>query len=260
MSRTTLSVQHLTMRYQTPHGMLPVLAGLTFDVPAEQFVSVLGPSGCGKSTLLRLLAGLEKPVGGEIYLDGRPLDRPRREVGLVFQQGTLMPWRTVLENVRLPLDVLRMERSEAERRAAAMLSLVGLEGFDASLPADLSGGMVQRVALARALVTEPQVLLLDEPFGALDALTRERMGAELLRIWGMSRTTVLMVTHSISEAVLLSDRVLVISRRPARLLLDESVPLPRPREREMVYVPAFAALERRIRAALGEADERFQNG
>jgi len=250
MRQPLLSIRSLRLHYRTPQGELPVLGGVTFDVPARQFVCLLGPSGCGKSTLLRLLAGLERPDSGEVFLNGRRVEMPRPEIGLVFQQPALMPWRTVLDNVRLPLEVRRLPQAEARRRALEMLALVGLEGFAETLPDGLSGGMAQRVALARALVTAPQVLLLDEPFGALDALTRERMGAELLRIWQARRTTVLMVTHSISEAVLLADRVLVLSPRPARLSLDMSIPLPRPRREEMRYSAAFAALARRLRAAI----------
>ncbi len=245
-----LSVRQLTMHYDTPQGKFPVLAGITFHVPARQFVCVLGPSGCGKSTLLRLLAGLAQPVSGEIRLDGTLVRGPRPEIGLVFQQPTLMPWRSVRENVRLPLEVHAQTEAQAQKQVEAVLELVGLAPFADSLPRDLSGGMAQRVALARALITEPQVLLLDEPFGALDALTRERMAAELLRLWEARRTTVLMVTHSISEAVLLADRVLVLSARPARLRLDVEVPLPRPRNQEMRYHPDFIALTRRLRAAL----------
>ena len=245
-----LTVQHLTMRYETPQGPLPVLAGLTFAVPSQQFVCVLGPSGCGKSTLLRLLAGLESPHGGQVRLQGQGVEGPRPEIGLVFQQPTLMPWRTVLENVRLPLEVQGLPADAAQAQAQSMLRLVGLAQFSDAMPRDLSGGMAQRVALARALVTNPRVLLLDEPFGALDALTREQMSVELLRIWRVHRKTVVMVTHSIAEAVLLADRVLVLSSRPAQLRLDVPVPLPRPRREALRYTPDFIALERQIRAAI----------
>ncbi|RMF45225.1 MAG: ABC transporter ATP-binding protein [Anaerolineae bacterium] len=245
-----LTVQHLTMHYETPQGPLPVLAGLNFAVQPREFVCVLGPSGCGKSTLLRLLAGLEPPTRGQVLLNGQAVTEPRPEIGLVFQQPTLMPWRTVLENVRLPLEVDGLAADAAHREALSVLNLVGLTQFAETLPKDLSGGMAQRVALARALVTSPQVLLLDEPFGALDALTREHMSAELLRIWRARRTTVLMVTHSIAEAVLLADRVLVLSPRPAQLRLDVPIPLPRPRSDALRYAPEFVALERQIRAAL----------
>ncbi|GAB4528648.1 MAG: ABC transporter ATP-binding protein [Anaerolineales bacterium] len=245
-----LTTQHLTMYYETPQGRLPVLAGLTFAVQPQQFVCVLGPSGCGKSTLLRLLAGLEQPTRGQVLLNGQAVRGPRPEIGLVFQQPTLMPWRTVLENVCLPLEVQGMAADVAQEAAQSMLRLVNLAHFADTYPADLSGGMAQRVALARALVTDPQVLLMDEPFGALDALTREQMSAELQRIWQSRRKTVLMVTHSIAEAVLLADRVLVLSPRPAQLRLDVPIPLPRPRHDEMRYTPQFTALTRRLRQAL----------
>jgi NitT/TauT family transport system ATP-binding protein len=179
------------------------------------------------------------------------LTGPRRGIGVVFQKANLMPWRTVLENITLPLELLHVQAGEARSRAQDLVDLVGLQGFEDSLPRDLSGGMAQRVAIARALVHDPQVLLLDEPFGALDALTRERMGAELMRIWQARRKTVLMVTHAIPEAVFLADRVLVLSPRPGRLRLDLRIDLPRPRTEQMRYTPAFGELAGRLRAAIG---------
>jgi NitT/TauT family transport system ATP-binding protein len=171
-------------------------------------------------------------------------------VGMVFQKANLMPWRTVLENILLPLEIQHLPRVEALPKAKALVDLVGLAGFDDSLPRDLSGGMAQRVAIARALIHEPDLLLLDEPFGSLDALTRERMGTELIRIWHARRKTVIMVTHSITESLFLADRVLVLSPRPGKLCLDLTVDLPRPREDDIRYTPAFSALARRVRAAI----------
>jgi NitT/TauT family transport system ATP-binding protein len=212
---------------------------------------VLGPSGSGKSTLLRVLAGLLAPTSGEIFFGGEKLNEPRGGVGFVFQKANLMPWRSVLKNVTLPLELQKIPFPEAQVRARELIELVGLSGFEDTLPRDLSGGMAQRVSIARALIHDPQVLLLDEPFGSLDALTRQRMGEELSRIWQARRKTVVMVTHDISEAIFLADRVLVFSPRPGRLRLDLAVDLPRPRGEEIRYTPAFGELARQLRAAIG---------
>ncbi len=230
---------------------MPALAHISFAVESQQFVCIVGPSGCGKSTLLRLLAGLLLPTEGRVLFEGEPLTGPRRRLGLVFQKANLMPWRTALANVTLPLELQHVPAAEARERAQAVIDLVGLAGFEQTLPRGLSGGMEQRVAIARALVHNPDVLLLDEPFGALDALTRERMGAELLRIWEASQKTVVMVTHSIPEAVLLADRVLVLSPRPGQLRLTLDINLPRPRQMSMEYSPAFGELAGQIRQAIG---------
>ncbi len=253
MSRSAspdLIVRNLSVTFAGENGGLQALAEVSFVVPPQQFVALLGPSGCGKSTLLRVLAGLLRPTGGEVIIRGQQVTGPLPEVGLVFQHANLMPWRTVLSNITLPLEIQGVPPEQARRQAADLLDLVGLRGFEHTYPADLSGGMAQRVAIARALIHDPQILLLDEPFGALDALTRERMGSELLRIWQARRKTVLMVTHSISEAVLLADRVIVLSPRPGRVVLDLEVPLPRPRQAEVQYTPAFGALARQVRAAI----------
>ena len=246
-----LVVRNLSVVFQDPGGNLHALDKITFSVCPEEFVSVLGPSGSGKSTLLRVLAGLLPPSSGEVVYNGEVLDGPQQRIGLVFQKANLMPWRTVLENVTLPLEVQDTRDADGLARAQDLVELVGLSGFEESLPRDLSGGMAQRVAIARALVHDPQVLLLDEPFGSLDALTRERMGAELLRIWQARRKTVIMVTHAIQEALFLADRVLVLSPRPGRLRLDLPVELPRPREEGMRYTPAFGKLAEQVRAAIG---------
>jgi NitT/TauT family transport system ATP-binding protein len=244
-----LVARDLGVIFPDGNGGLDVLAEISFSVAPEEFVCVLGPSGSGKSTLLRVLGGLLPPTRGEIYYAGQRLSGPRRGIGFVFQKANLMPWRTVLENITLPLEL--QGAVEARARAQDLVDLVGLQGFEDSLPRDLSGGMAQRVAIARALVHDPQVLLLDEPFGALDALTRERMGAELMRIWQARRKTVIMVTHAIPEAVFLADRVLVLSPRPGRLRLDLQIDLPRPRQEAMRYTPAFGELAQRLRAAIG---------
>jgi NitT/TauT family transport system ATP-binding protein len=252
-SDPVLVIHNLSAIFRNGNGGLPALERISFSVCPQEFVCVLGPSGSGKSTLLRILAGLLPATEGEIFFEGERLVGPRRNVGIVFQKANLMPWRTVLENILLPLEVDQAPRSKALERAQEMVELVGLQGFEKSLPRDLSGGMAQRVAIARALVDDPDILLLDEPFGALDALTRERMGAELLRIWQARRKTVIMVTHSISEALFLADRVLVFSHRPGQIRLDFDVDLPRPREESMRYIPSFGVLARQVRAAIGEA-------
>jgi NitT/TauT family transport system ATP-binding protein len=249
-SSPILVVHHLSTVFPDGNGGLQALDDLSFSVYPEEFVCVLGPSGCGKTTLMRALSGLLPPTQGEIIYHGERLQSPRHEMGLVFQKANLMPWRSVLENILLPLEVKRIPRPQALKKAGRMVATVGLQGFEDALPRDLSGGMAQRVSIARALVHDPDLLLLDEPFGSLDALTRERMGAELLRLWQARRKTVVMVTHSISEALLLADRVLVLSPRPGRLRLDLVVDLPRPRDEDVRYTSVFVELSRRLRAAI----------
>ncbi len=246
-----LIVENLSTVFPNGNGGLQALDNVSFSVCAEQFICVIGPSGGGKSTLLRTLAGLLPPTHGKVFFKGSQLRGPQNGVGFVFQKANLMPWRTVLENITLPLELQGLPRPSARSKAMDLVQLVGLKGFEDSLPRDLSGGMAQRVAIARSLVHDPELLLMDEPFGALDALTRERMGAELLRIWQARRKTVVMVTHSISEALLLADRVLVLSQRPGRLRMDLEVDLPRPRDEEIRYLPEFAHLARKLRSAIG---------
>jgi NitT/TauT family transport system ATP-binding protein len=250
--RPVIQARHISAVFPNGNGGLRALEDISFEVAAQEFLCILGPSGSGKSTLLRILAGLLLPTSGEVFYNGEPIRTPRREVGFVFQKANLMPWRTVIENIMLPLELAGIPRPEALVRAQEMIEWVGLTGFADTLPRDLSGGMAQRVAIARALVSDPEVLLLDEPFGSLDALTRERMGGELLRIWQMHRKTVVMVTHSISEALFLADRVLVLSDRPGRLRLNLAVNLPRPRQEAMRYSAAFGRLARQVRQAIGE--------
>jgi NitT/TauT family transport system ATP-binding protein len=248
---TTLVVRNLSLVFPDGEAGLHVLADISFSVQAEDFVCIIGSSGSGKSTLLRVLAGLLMPTSGEVWFDGEKLSGPRRAIGLVFQKANLMPWRTVLQNITLPLELQHIPADAARHQAQEMVNLVGLQGFEDSLPHDLSGGMAQRVAIARALVHDPRVLLLDEPFGALDALTRERMGAELMRIWQVRRKTVIMVTHAIPEAVFLADRVMVLSPRPGHIHLDMSIDLPRPRLEDVRYTPAFGEYARHLRSAIG---------
>ncbi|NTV37115.1 MAG: ABC transporter ATP-binding protein, partial [Anaerolineaceae bacterium] len=223
-----LTAKHLEMTFQGENGGLQALEDISFQVMPQDFLCVLGPSGSGKSTLLRIVAGLLKSTGGKIDFS----DHHQPRIGLIFQQANLMPWRTVLQNITLPLELQKVPEDEAHRQADELIELIGLQGFENSWPRELSGGMAQRVAIARAFIQDPDLLLLDEPFGSLDALTREKMGTELLRLWQARRKTVIMVTHSISEALLLSDRILVFSPRPARIALEINVDLPRPREEE----------------------------
>jgi NitT/TauT family transport system ATP-binding protein len=245
-----LEAFHLSKQYATRQGSLSAVEDVSFEVAEGEFLCIVGPSGCGKTTLLQLLAGLVLPDQGEVCLHGQPVEGPCQEIGFVFQKANLMPWRTVLDNVLLPLQVHRMSPAEAEQRASHALELVGLIEFAANYPRELSGGMEQRVAIARALAHEPEILLLDEPFGALDALTRERLNQELLRVWGISRKTVAMVTHDIREAVFLADRVLVLSQRPGRVAAIIPITLPRPRSLSIFYSEAFSALAYEVRQAI----------
>jgi len=251
--RPIIQIRDLSAVFPNGNGGLQALKQLSFDVGNQEFVCVLGPSGSGKSTLLRILGGLLPPTSGQVLYNGIIHDGPRREIGFVFQDANLMPWRTVLENITLPLEIDALSQKDALIKAREMVELVGLDGFDHTLPRDLSGGMAQRVAIARALVHEPEVLLLDEPFGSLDAMTRERMGGELLRIWQLKRKTVVMVTHSISEALFMADRVLALSRRPGQLRLDLPVDLSRPRQEQFRYTQEFGDLVHQVRNAIGGA-------
>jgi NitT/TauT family transport system ATP-binding protein len=247
MSHTPiLTIRDLTAVFSNENGGLHALDGITFDVRPREFVCVLGPSGSGKTTLLRILAGLIKPTSGS-FIFGHG-EQP--STGMVFQGSNLMPWRTVIENIKLPLEIKNVDAASATAKAREMIELVGLQGFEDSLPRDLSGGMAQRVAIARALVHDPDLLLLDEPFASLDAMTRERMWAELSHIWQMDQKTVIMVTHSINESLFLADRVLVLTQRPGKIKMDVEVDLPRPRKDDIRYTPHFGKLARKLRGAI----------
>ena len=245
-----LTATDLSLVYPDGNGGLQALDRVSFSAQRNEFLCVIGASGSGKTTLLRLLGGLLNPTEGEVQFEGERMVGPRRRIGFVFQAANLMPWRSALENVELPLELQGADSGANSRRAAELLKLVGLVDFEKTLPRDLSGGMAQRVAIARALVHEPDLLLLDEPFGSLDALTRERMIFELLRIWQMRKVTILMVTHSIWEAVLMADRVLVLSQRPGSIRLDLEMPLSRPRSLDMMHTPEFGKLVDQVRSAI----------
>ena len=246
-----LQARNLCKAYVTTRqGVVSAVENVSFRVKRGEFLCIVGPSGCGKTTLLRMLAGLLPPDAGEVWLDGRPVSGPCAEIGLVFQTANLMPWRTVFDNVRLPLQVQRLPRTEAARRVRRALEMVELADFARSYPRELSGGMQQRVAIARALVHEPEILLLDEPFGALDALTRENLNRQLMRLWEATGTTVVMVTHNIREAVFLADRVLVLSKRPGRVTAEIPVPFRRPRPLSLLYDGDFMDVAYRVRQAI----------
>jgi NitT/TauT family transport system ATP-binding protein len=237
--KTFLSIRDLKKVYITRDGELEALGSVSFDVYPQEFVSIVGPSGCGKTTLLKVIAGLLPKSSGEIIVDRANFD-PAREMGFVFQKALLLHWRRVLDNVLLPIEILKLDRKKYTSHAMDLLELVGLKGFENCYPNELSGGMQQRVAIARALIHDPKLILMDEPFGALDAITREKMNFELLRIWSEAKKTVIFITHEINEAVFLSDRVIVLSARPSRMVDCFDIKLPRPRTLELKTTPEFS--------------------
>jgi NitT/TauT family transport system ATP-binding protein len=232
------------------YDSLEAIRAVTLDVADGEFVSVLGPSGCGKSTLLMMIAGVIDITEGDIVINETPVRGPRREVGVVFQSPVLLPWRSVLQNVLFPVELLKLPHAEYKARALELLRMAKIEEFVDMLPRQLSGGMRQRVAICRALVHNPSILLMDEPFSALDAITRDEMAIELLRIWQVNRKTVVFVTHSIRESVLLSDRVVVMGRRPATIIEELQVDLPRPRHIAMTEDESFNRMVRHLRRAI----------
>ena len=235
---------------------LKALHDVSFDVGRRQFISILGASGCGKSTLLMMIAGLEQISAGQIIIAGQVAGRPRRDVGVIFQDATLLPWKTAIENVLLPIEIFGLKKEQYRERAEALLGLVGLGHAMDKRPRELSGGMRQRVSICRALIHEPSVLLMDEPFSALDAITRDDLNVELLRIWDRYHQTALFVTHSIREAAFLSDRVIVLGDRPGRVLADMTMPFPRPRDLSIGETIEFNRIcaELRHHVATGHAE------
>ena len=248
-----IAIENVGKTYTTTIGArITALDGVDFTVSDGEFISIVGPSGCGKSTLLRMIAGLSAVSSGRLSVDGKPVTGPSSDVGVVFQHPTLLPWMTVRENIRLPLRVGHYPQVH-HSRVDALLSMVGLGPFANAYPYELSGGMQQRAAICRALVRNPKVLLLDEPFGALDALTRERMNIEMQKIWLNNRNTVLLVTHSISEAIFLGDRVIVMSPRPGRVICDRRIELERPRNfKDTAVDPRYLRLTADVRDLLTE--------
>lgn len=248
--RNKIQIEGLHKTYLTRTGRTIALQDVNLTIGGDEFISLVGPSGCGKSTLLRLLSALITPSKGKISIGGLPVSSPSSDVGIVFQQPILLPWRTVLDNVLLPAEILGLDLRRATERAYELLKLVGLEGFENRNPHELSGGMQQRAAICRALIHNPSILLMDEPFAALDALTREELGLELLRIWSVEKKTIIFVTHNISEAILLSDRVVAMSPRPGRISEIVEINLPRPRTIDMEFTQEFKNYSDRIRAAI----------
>jgi NitT/TauT family transport system ATP-binding protein len=258
-SSAFVQVDGVALRHPGADGTL-ALEGCTLSVREGEFVAVVGPSGCGKSTLMRLVTGLWRPTAGAVVVAGREVAGPLSIAGMAFQNPSLLPWRTVLDNVLLPLEVVRphrarfrRERAAFEGEARALLALVGLAGFEGRFPWELSGGMQQRASLCRALIHRPGLLLLDEPFGALDVFTREELWLVLQEVCRTRRPTTVLVTHDLREAVLLADRVLVMSARPGRIVAERAVPFPRPRTLEGTYTPEFGALVGELRALVGAA-------
>ena len=242
-----IQLRDLTVIYGIGEAAVTAVDTLNLDITDGEFFAILGPSGCGKSTLLKVLSGLLKPTSGTAYVGGHPVNGPQSEVGLLFQAPTLLPWMTIRENVGLPGKILKIDPKTISTRVEETLALVGLDKFADSYPSQLSGGMAQRAGIARGLVQDARVMLMDEPFGALDAMTRERMNMDLLDIWSKSRKTVVFITHSIGEAILLADRVALISPRPGRVVEVVDIDLPRPRRIEMMSTPEFGKYTRHFR-------------
>ena len=253
-----IKLDAVTRTFPAADGVrLEVLDGISLDVAAGEVVAIVGPNGSGKSTLLRVIAGLLAPDSGSVAIDGTPVVAADPRVGLVFQEPRLLPWRSTLANVAFPLEIAGINERSRHERAAALLDLVGLTDFAAAYPRQLSGGMRQRAAIARALARDPSVLLLDEPFSALDALTRERFNAELLDVWQRTGTTIVLVTHSIAEAVFVADRVIVLSARPAHIVAEVPVALPRPRGPDTLDGAIYSRTAATIRAHLGGTAEEM---
>lgn len=244
-------IDAVEMRYGSKRGSVVALEPTSLEVENGSFTTIVGPSGCGKSTLLKLIAGLLSPLAGRLQVVGEPARAGNRDIGIMFQSPVLLPWRSVLDNVLLPLDAVNSRRPDDRDRAAGLLASVGLGGFEDRYPAELSGGMQQRVALCRALIVEPKLLLFDEPFGAVDAMTREQLNDLVMGICGAADTTAILVTHDIEEAIYLGDQVVVMSARPGRVLKKVDVDLPRPRDYSVRRLPAFVDRAAEVHSLLG---------
>ena len=247
-----IGLEGVTKRFTSRAGdSVTAVEAVSLEIESDQFVTVVGASGCGKSTLLKLIGALLPPTEGRVLRGGRPVQGPSRDVGIVFQSPVLLPWRSALDNVLFPIEIMGWPVGKYRAEADRLIELVGLQGFEQSLPRELSGGMQQRVSICRALIHDPPLLLMDEPFGALDAMTREELGLELLRVWSERRKTVVFVTHSIAEAILLADRVVVMTPRPGRIVTTVSITLPRPRTLEMEFSEEFKGYAKLVRDAIG---------
>ena len=251
--RPIIEIVGVSKTYRTRDGDVPSLRPVDFAIHDGEFVVAVGPSGCGKTTLLKMIAGLLPPSEGQIQIDGRPVTRPHGGVGIVFQTAMLLPWRNILRNVMMPVEVKKLPVSTYEARARALLKLTGLEGFENKHPWQLSGGMQQRVSICRALVHDPKIVLMDEPFGALDAMTREHMNVELMRIQRETKKTILLITHSIPEAVFLANRVVVMTPRPGKIAAIYDVPLPSIRTLDMMSSTAFMEMTQKLRHHFSDA-------
>jgi NitT/TauT family transport system ATP-binding protein len=245
-----IHIEHLSKVYASREGSVAALEDVTLSIRSNEFVTLVGPSGCGKSTLLKVIGALIKPSRGVLLHDGEPLTTPTRDVGIVFQEAVLLQWRTVLENVLLPAEILGLDKNKSRARAMDLINLVGLDGFEKRYPRELSGGMQQRVSICRALIHNPSVLLMDEPFAALDALTREELGFELMRIWAADKKTVVFVTHNITEAILLADRVVAMTPRPGQIARVVDIELARPRTIDMEFTKTFQAYSDQVREVI----------
>lgn len=252
MDAPIIRARNLCKTFTLNGEALQAIAGISLDIYPREFVSIVGRSGCGKSTLVNIIAGLLVPSSGSVAVQDRVVTEPQGGIGMVFQSPVLLPWRTVLDNVLLPVEILGIPRASAVKKARDLLALTGLKEFEQAYPRALSGGMEQRVAICRALVFDPPILIMDEPFGALDAMTREEMGTELLGIWERRRKTILFVTHSISEAVFLSDRVVVMTPRPGCIREELKIDLPRPRNPDVRAEPRFSEYELHVRRLIFE--------
>ncbi|MES2414751.1 MAG: ABC transporter ATP-binding protein [Pseudomonadota bacterium] len=251
-----IETRALQKSYAIDRAPVTALQDISFGIEEGQFITLVGPSGCGKSSLLQILGGLLDATGGQVLVDGVQIDGPSPgKISLVFQDATLLPWKTSLQNIEFPLEIQGVEKEERLKRSRDMLQLVGLSDFADRYPHELSGGMKQRVSIARGLVQNPRIILMDEPFGALDEQTRIKMGQELLQIWERTRKTIFMITHSLTEALYLSDKVLVMSKRPGRIIDVIDVDLPRPRTYDMMGSAEFGAARNRIWRLITEGDE-----
>ncbi len=235
----TVQVEHATKYYKTTTGSVHALENIDLDIRKGEFVAIVGPSGCGKSTLLWALSGLHELTSGTIVIDGKPVDGPRPEIGMIFQDANLLPWRNLQKNIEFPFEIKKIDPKPYQERIKALLSEVGLEGFETKYPRELSGGMQQRASIVRCLSFDPEIILMDEPFGALDAFTRDEMNLLIQKLWMETGKTIVFVTHNVSEAILLADRVVVLTPRPGRVAHIFDIDLPRPRTIEETYSPPF---------------------